>query len=74
MKTEIGLAAGMTQEAIDSFGANMPMLDSADISNAVIYVLGTKPHVQVIKRQKIILVTLALNYDCFRCMNLLSNR
>lgn len=57
MNTEIGLAAGLTQEVLDSFAGKMPMLDSADVSNAVIYVLGTKPHVQVIKTKKIILVT-----------------
>lgn len=47
MKTEIGLAAGMGEEVLEAVAKNMPMLDSADISQAVIYVLGTKPHVQV---------------------------
>ncbi|KAJ6637277.1 Farnesol dehydrogenase [Pseudolycoriella hygida] len=46
VRTEIGLASGATPEMLEA-AKNMPMLDSADVSQAVIYVLKTKPHVQV---------------------------
>lgn len=46
MATEIGLAAGATPEMLEAF-KDLPMLNSSDVSQAVLYVLGTKPHVQV---------------------------
>lgn len=49
MRTEIGLGSGATPDMFEAF-KDVPMLDSADVSNAVIYVLGTKPHVQVMRR------------------------
>lgn len=74
MKTDIGLAAGMSPEILEAVAKDLPMLESSDVSNAVLYVLGTKPHVQVIKRQNYLVTPLSLNYDCFRCMSLSSNR
>jgi len=46
VRTEIGLAAGISPDMLEGF-KDAPMLDSADVSSAVIYVLATKPHVQV---------------------------
>jgi NADP+-dependent farnesol dehydrogenase len=44
--TEIGAASEYPKELIEYLG-DVPLLQSKDIADAVIYVLGTPPHVQV---------------------------
>lgn len=51
MKTEIGQASGYNPELLAAAFEHMPMLESVDVSQAVLYVLGTKPHVQVMITQ-----------------------
>ncbi|XP_021929736.1 farnesol dehydrogenase-like [Zootermopsis nevadensis] len=46
VRTEIAEASAFPKEAFESLG-NMPYLNSKDIADAVIYVLGTPPHVQI---------------------------
>ena len=46
VKTEIAEASDIKVPPELDFD-NLPILDSVDISNAVLYVLGTPPHVQV---------------------------
>lgn len=43
VKTEIALAAGLPLENF----AQLPMLEAEDVANAVMYVLGTPPRVQI---------------------------
>jgi len=48
--TEILTACGydvLPGESLDEFYASLPHLKCQDISDAIIYVLGTPPHVQV---------------------------
>lgn len=47
VKTEIAIASGMDPKIFEEAYKNVPFLDSKDISQAVVYALGTKPHVQV---------------------------
>jgi len=48
VKTEIQLASGLFDtKLLEEVYKTMPWLESEDISQAVLYVLGTKPHVQV---------------------------
>jgi NADP+-dependent farnesol dehydrogenase len=42
VKTEIRIAAGRPEPFND-----VPILESKDIADAVLYILGTPPHVQV---------------------------
>ncbi len=58
MRTEIALASGATPEMLEAF-KDAPMLDSADVSQAVVYVLGTKPHVQVIDNAKLVTISIS---------------
>lgn len=45
VKTEIAQAAGLSLD-VDGYG-NLAMLDPEDVSNSVMYVLGTSPRVQI---------------------------
>lgn len=47
VKTEIAIAAGMDPKIIEQAYKTIPFLDSKDVSQAVVYALSTKPHVQV---------------------------
>ena len=47
VKTEIGEAAGFSKEQFEEILKTMPSLESQDVSDGVLYVLGTPPHVQV---------------------------
>ncbi|XP_069683499.1 farnesol dehydrogenase-like [Periplaneta americana] len=44
--TEIGEASGITPEMMEKF-KDMPFLASEDVADAVLYVLGVPPHVQI---------------------------
>ncbi|XP_069683498.1 farnesol dehydrogenase-like [Periplaneta americana] len=46
VRTEIGEASGFKPEVLEAFKDN-PILESEDIADAVLYVLGTPPHVQI---------------------------
>jgi hypothetical protein len=46
VKTEIGEASGFPKEMLELYKDN-PILESKDIADSVMYVLGTPPHVQV---------------------------
>ncbi|XP_069683507.1 farnesol dehydrogenase-like [Periplaneta americana] len=46
VRTEIGLASGATPEILELF-KELPSLESEDIADAVLYVLGAPPHVQI---------------------------
>ncbi|XP_059471846.1 farnesol dehydrogenase-like [Neocloeon triangulifer] len=47
VKTEIGLAAGVPKEMVELGYKLSVNLESVDVANAVLYALGTPPHVQV---------------------------
>lgn len=75
VRTEIGIASGATYtpEMIERF-SKAPALDSADVSSAVLYVLGTKPHVQVtMESHESCNFRMKIKSNCFRCMSSLSN-
>jgi len=46
VKTEFVIAAGYQNMDTEMFN-QMPLLESKDIADAVLYILGTPPHVQV---------------------------
>ncbi|XP_069683496.1 farnesol dehydrogenase-like [Periplaneta americana] len=46
VRTEFGLAAGATPEMLEAY-KDIPILESEDVADAVLYVLGTPPHVQI---------------------------
>jgi NADP+-dependent farnesol dehydrogenase len=46
VKTEFLNAAGY-QDTVPEMFNQMPLLESKDIADAVLYILGTPPHVQV---------------------------
>ncbi|XP_069683510.1 farnesol dehydrogenase-like [Periplaneta americana] len=46
VRTEITRASGFTPEMLEAF-KDAPFLESQDIADAVLYVLGTPPHVQI---------------------------
>jgi NADP+-dependent farnesol dehydrogenase len=46
VKTEIMIASGHEEMGPEIFD-HMPFLESKDIAEAVLYILGTPPHVQV---------------------------
>jgi NADP+-dependent farnesol dehydrogenase len=46
VKTEILIASGH-QDLEPEMSKNIPFLESKDIADAVLYILGTPPHVQV---------------------------
>ncbi|CAB3376393.1 Hypothetical predicted protein [Cloeon dipterum] len=47
VKTEFGVAAGMTEEQADQYYKIKPYLEPEDIANALVYALSAPPHVQV---------------------------
>jgi len=47
VKTEITVASGVDPDQVEEAFKNLPFLESEDISQAVIYALSTKPHVQI---------------------------
>jgi NADP-dependent 3-hydroxy acid dehydrogenase YdfG len=54
--TELGQASGIPMDELEKF-KDIPILAASDIADAVIYVLGTPPHVQVSIKCKAIPVT-----------------
>ncbi|XP_059489542.1 farnesol dehydrogenase-like [Neocloeon triangulifer] len=47
VRTEMSVASGLSEDAANQKYSENPCMDPEDIADAVIYALGTKPHVQV---------------------------
>lgn len=61
VKTEIGVASGVDPDVLEEAYRTNPWLESTDISQAVLYVLGTRPQVQV---NFLIVLIATLNLMC----------
>lgn len=46
-KTEITVASGVDPIQVEEAFKNLPIMETKDISDAVLYALSTRPHVQV---------------------------
>lgn len=47
MRTEISVAGGIPKDVADKKYSENPVLEPEDVAGAVLYALGTPPHVQV---------------------------